>query len=197
MALRCATPLSARRPAAGVCGGRVALQGVRRPNGAAGVCGGRMALRGVRLPNGTAVCDFRMALRIVCRMALLACALTRSRAHHGAKRTYPCARRVACCVACCACSLMLEVRVSCRTVASLAARVLDLDLLDFRGALSDCKNAAAAHPILPHPRLHERALVLYPLRDLSPHWQHPRSDRAIAALIADLSSDQLITSYQA
>ena len=35
MALRCATPLSARRPAAGVCGGRVALQGVRRPNGAA------------------------------------------------------------------------------------------------------------------------------------------------------------------
>ena len=47
MALRCATPLSARRPAAGVCGGRVALQGVRRPNGAAGVCGGRMALQGV------------------------------------------------------------------------------------------------------------------------------------------------------
>ena len=41
--------------AAGVCGGRVALQGVRRPNGAAGVCGGRMALRGVRLPNGAAV----------------------------------------------------------------------------------------------------------------------------------------------
>ena len=39
-----------------VCGGRMALQGVRRPNGAAGVCGGRMALRGVRLPNGAAVC---------------------------------------------------------------------------------------------------------------------------------------------
>merc|ERR1719198_1619375 len=57
MALRCATPLSARRPAAGVCGGRVALQGMRRPNGAAGVCGGRMALGGVRLPNGAAVCD--------------------------------------------------------------------------------------------------------------------------------------------
>tara|TARA_E500000178_G_scaffold348560_1_gene403873 strand:+ start:1453 stop:1980 length:528 start_codon:yes stop_codon:yes gene_type:complete len=76
------------------------------------------------------------------------------------------------------------------------ARVLDLDLLDFRGVLSDCKNAAAAHPILPHPRLHERAFVLYPLRDLSPHWQHPRSGRAIAALIADLSSDQLITAYQ-
>jgi 2-amino-4-hydroxy-6-hydroxymethyldihydropteridine diphosphokinase len=76
------------------------------------------------------------------------------------------------------------------------ARVLDLDLLDFRGVLSDCKNAAAAHPILPHPRLHERAFVLYPLRDLSPHWQHPRLGRAIAALIADLSSDQLITAYQ-
>ena len=27
------------------------------PNGAAGVCGGRMALGGVRLPNGAAVCD--------------------------------------------------------------------------------------------------------------------------------------------
>ena len=56
MALRCATPLSARRPAAGVCGGRVALQGVRRQNGAAvaGVCGGRVALQGVRRPNGAA-----------------------------------------------------------------------------------------------------------------------------------------------
>ena len=30
---------------------------VQLPNGAAGVCGGRMALRGVRLPNGAAVCD--------------------------------------------------------------------------------------------------------------------------------------------
>ena len=42
--------------AAGVCGGRMALQGVRLPNGAAvaGVCGGRVALQGVRRPNGAA-----------------------------------------------------------------------------------------------------------------------------------------------
>ncbi|HEV2549716.1 MAG TPA: 2-amino-4-hydroxy-6-hydroxymethyldihydropteridine diphosphokinase [Stellaceae bacterium] len=63
-----------------------------------------------------------------------------------------------------------------------AARSLDLDLLDYEGRVSD----AGDTPILPHPRLHERAFVLLPLRDVAPDWGHPRLGRTIADLVAAL-----------
>lgn len=68
-----------------------------------------------------------------------------------------------------------------RTVAN-AARVLDLDLLAHGETLSD----GVEGPILPHPRLHERAFVLYPLRDIAPDWRHPRNGMAMAELVAAL-----------
>jgi 2-amino-4-hydroxy-6-hydroxymethyldihydropteridine diphosphokinase len=69
-----------------------------------------------------------------------------------------------------------------------AARALDLDLLDHDGAVSP----AGGWPILPHPRMHARAFVLLPLRDLFPAWVHPRLDTSIESLIADLPVDQEI-----
>jgi 2-amino-4-hydroxy-6-hydroxymethyldihydropteridine diphosphokinase len=68
-----------------------------------------------------------------------------------------------------------------------AARVLDLDLLDFAGIVSDTSNL-----VLPHPRLHERAFVLLPLSELSPDWVHPVSGIAIQDLIALIPVGQQI-----
>jgi 2-amino-4-hydroxy-6-hydroxymethyldihydropteridine diphosphokinase len=68
-----------------------------------------------------------------------------------------------------------------------AARVLDLDLLDFAGTASDASDLA-----LPHPRLHERAFVLLPLGELCPDWVHPVSGIAIQDLIAMIPADQQI-----
>ena len=68
-----------------------------------------------------------------------------------------------------------------------AARVLDLDLLDFAGKVSDASNLT-----LPHPRLHERAFVLLPLRELCPDWVHPVSGIAIQDLVAMIPTDQQI-----
>ena len=68
-----------------------------------------------------------------------------------------------------------------------AARVLDLDLLDFAGMVSD-----ASYLALPHPRLHERAFVLLPLGELCPDWVHPVSGIAIQDLIAMIPADQQI-----
>ncbi len=65
-----------------------------------------------------------------------------------------------------------------------AARPLDLDLLDFHGLVR------AADPVLPHPRLAERAFVLFPLRDVAPGWIHPVSGLGIDALIAALPPGQ-------
>jgi 2-amino-4-hydroxy-6-hydroxymethyldihydropteridine diphosphokinase len=70
--------------------------------------------------------------------------------------------------------------------AANAARTLDLDLLAYGGE----RRAGPTGPILPHPRLHERAFVLLPLRDVAPDWRHPASGRAVAELIAALAPGQ-------
>jgi 2-amino-4-hydroxy-6-hydroxymethyldihydropteridine diphosphokinase len=68
-----------------------------------------------------------------------------------------------------------------------AARVLDLDLLDFGGQIHN-----QAFLKVPHPRMHHRAFVLVPLRDLVDDWVHPQTGQSLDALIAQLSPDQLI-----
>ena len=73
-----------------------------------------------------------------------------------------------------------------RTVRN-AARVLDLDLLDYGGLTYDDDNIS-----IPHPRLHERAFVLLPMRDVAPGYSHPVSGLGIDDLIAALPGDQQI-----
>ena len=73
-----------------------------------------------------------------------------------------------------------------RTVRN-AARVLDLDLLDFGGQTLDDE-----HISIPHPRLHERAFVLLPMRDVAPGYRHPVSGFGIDDLIAALPDNQQI-----
>ena len=68
-----------------------------------------------------------------------------------------------------------------------SARCLDLDLLDYRGIL----RGGAEPPELPHPRLHERAFVLLPLAEVAPEWRHPRLERPVGDLIADLPAGQV------
>ncbi len=63
-----------------------------------------------------------------------------------------------------------------------AARTLDLDLL------AHGREVIGQGPlILPHPRLPERAFVLYPLRDVAAQWQHPVSGQSPAQMIACLA----------
>ena len=73
-----------------------------------------------------------------------------------------------------------------RTVRN-AARVLDLDLLDYGGLTYDDDNIS-----IPHPRLHERAFVLLPMRDVAPGYSHPVSGLGIDDLIAALPGNQQI-----
>lgn len=65
-----------------------------------------------------------------------------------------------------------------------AARVLDLDIVDYDGRIE------VGDPILPHPRLERRAFVLLPLQDLAPTWRHPTTQDPIDALCQGLPDDQ-------
>jgi 2-amino-4-hydroxy-6-hydroxymethyldihydropteridine diphosphokinase len=47
-----------------------------------------------------------------------------------------------------------------------AARVLDLDLLDYQGQVIDTTSL-----VLPHPRLDQRRSCR-PLAEIAPHWRH-------------------------
>ncbi|MDH3597820.1 MAG: 2-amino-4-hydroxy-6-hydroxymethyldihydropteridine diphosphokinase [Rhodospirillales bacterium] len=73
------------------------------------------------------------------------------------------------------------------------ARVLDLDLLAYRG----CVSAPGASPVLPHPRLAERAFVVLPLAELAPDWRHPVSGLSAAGLVGRLPAGQTAWAIEA
>ncbi len=66
------------------------------------------------------------------------------------------------------------------------ARLLDLDLLAYGRVVS----APGESPLLPHPRLSERAFVVLPLAELAPGWRHPVTGLSAVELAARLPADQ-------
>jgi 2-amino-4-hydroxy-6-hydroxymethyldihydropteridine diphosphokinase len=68
-----------------------------------------------------------------------------------------------------------------------AARVLDLDLLDYQGQVTETPSL-----VLPHPRLHQRRFVLQPLAEIAPDWRHPLSGLTAEQLLSRLVAKQAI-----
>ena len=66
------------------------------------------------------------------------------------------------------------------------ARVIDLDLLIFGETVS----RPGETPVLPHPRLAERAFVVLPLAELAPDWRHPRTGQSLDGMVQALPADQ-------
>jgi 2-amino-4-hydroxy-6-hydroxymethyldihydropteridine diphosphokinase len=60
-------------------------------------------------------------------------------------------------------------------------RPLDLDLLDYDSLIR------SEAPLLPHPRLCERAFVLLPLFEVAPGWRHPVSNASLDEMMEALS----------
>jgi 2-amino-4-hydroxy-6-hydroxymethyldihydropteridine diphosphokinase len=63
-----------------------------------------------------------------------------------------------------------------------APRTLDLDIVDYGGRVSQ----PGETPILPHPRMADRAFVLLPLADVAPDWRHPVTGATVGELIRAL-----------
>lgn len=67
-----------------------------------------------------------------------------------------------------------------------AARTLDLDLLAVGDVIVETPRLT-----LPHPRLAERAFVLFPLCDVAPSWRHPVLRRTATELRDRLSPQRI------
>jgi 2-amino-4-hydroxy-6-hydroxymethyldihydropteridine diphosphokinase len=76
-----------------------------------------------------------------------------------------------------------------------APRVLDLDLLAYH-ELNTWDSDDDTAPVVPHPRLHERAFVLVPLAELAPEWRHPVLQRTAAEMRAALAPGQFVAAFE-
>ena len=85
----------------------------------------------------------------------------------------------------------IEARLGRRRGPRNAARVIDLDLLDWRGRVVGRPAGDAGRLVLPHPRLHERAFVLLPLQEVAPGWRHPVTGAPIERILAGLPPGQV------
>lgn len=65
-----------------------------------------------------------------------------------------------------------------------APRTLDLDLLEYDGRTEN------GPPVLPHPRIGERAFVLVPLADVAPDWHHPSTKKSVRQLLDMIPSEE-------
>ncbi len=73
-----------------------------------------------------------------------------------------------------------------------AARSVDLDILSFGSIILN----GPEPPVIPHPRMTDRAFVLLPLAEIAPDWRHPLTDVPISELIRRLPRDQVTRALQ-
>jgi 2-amino-4-hydroxy-6-hydroxymethyldihydropteridine diphosphokinase len=66
------------------------------------------------------------------------------------------------------------------------ARVIDLDILAYGARVS----RPGEDPVLPHPRMADRAFVILPLAELAPDWRHPLTGARAADLARQLPPEQ-------
>ena len=63
-------------------------------------------------------------------------------------------------------------------------RTCDIDIIDFNGEI--IKNDEL---VTPHPRLHLRNFVIYPLKEIEPNWCHPIFNKNIDSFFQELDKN--------
>jgi 2-amino-4-hydroxy-6-hydroxymethyldihydropteridine diphosphokinase len=62
-----------------------------------------------------------------------------------------------------------------KTTTEYADRVIDIDIIDYDNQIIKISQQSTLNSLLtlPHPLMHLRNFVLYPLADIAPEWVHP------------------------
>lgn len=67
------------------------------------------------------------------------------------------------------------------------SRVIDLDLLFYKGKIIKEKDIT-----LPHPRLHKRRFILIPLAEINPELYHPILKKSVKELLRSLTDEHRV-----
>ncbi len=70
-----------------------------------------------------------------------------------------------------------------KTSTTYSSRTIDLDIIFYENLIINSPDLT-----IPHPRLHLRNFVLYPLNDIVPNWKHPVLNLTVSQLLK-LSKD--------
>ena len=65
-------------------------------------------------------------------------------------------------------------------------RPIDIDIIDFNGQITNYPRLT-----LPHPLMHKRNFVLYPIAEIAPNWQHPILKKNITSLIRETTDKDI------
>ena len=62
-----------------------------------------------------------------------------------------------------------------KTTTEYTDRVIDIDIIDYNNQIIKISQQSTVNSLLtlPHPLMHLRNFVLYPLADIAPEWVHP------------------------
>ena len=77
-----------------------------------------------------------------------------------------------------------------KTITSYSSRTIDLDIIFYENLIINTHEL-----IIPHPRLHLRNFVLYPLNDIVPDWQHPVLKLTVKQLLKKSKDNSKIYIY--
>ncbi len=68
-------------------------------------------------------------------------------------------------------------------------RTCDIDIIDYNSQILNLKYNNLDFTV-PHKELTSRNFVLFPLREISPMWKHPKTKKIISILLQKLSKDE-------
>ena len=67
-------------------------------------------------------------------------------------------------------------------------RTCDIDIIDYKGQIINFKYKDLEFKV-PHIQLINRNFVLYPIKEILPHWKHPETKESISVLIDKLPKE--------
>ena len=85
---------------------------------------------------------------------------------------------------------LIESKLGRKPSSKNSPRICDIDILDYE------KKRSNKLIILPHPRLHNRNFVLFPLFEINKNWTHPVTKHNIKRLILSLSKRDITSIKQ-